>query len=69
MADFAFGTAGEERLRKCFPKFTTSGGRGQQVAAGSVQELAAEGEFFLPEAIGEETKIADALKAGWQGMQ
>ena len=71
------GTAGEERLRQRFAKFTTSSGWGQQIATDAMQELPAEGEFFLAETIGEETKakpllvpeVADALKAGRQGVE
>ncbi len=34
-----------------------------------MQQLAAEVEFFLPETIGQETEVADALKAGRQGVE
>ena len=33
-----------------------------------MQQLAAKGEFFLPETIGQEAEVANALKAGRQGV-
>ncbi len=69
MADLAFGTAGEERLRECGEKLLASGRWGQQVAADAMQQLPAEGEFLFSETIGQETEEADALKAGRQGVE
>ena len=69
MTDPAFRAARHERLRQFFPKFSASLCGGQQIGAGSAQELAAESEFFFAETIGEEAEVADALEARRQRME
>jgi len=69
VTDPAFRAARHERLRQFFPKFLASLCGGQQIGAGSAQELAAESEFFFAETIGEEAEVANALKAARQGVE
>jgi len=45
------------------------GGTGQQVGAGSGEQLAAQGELFLAMTVGQEPAVADALETIWQHVQ
>jgi len=42
--------------RQAFPKLLAGGGRGQQLAADAMQELAAEGEFLFTEGLARKPK-------------
>ncbi len=69
VAGLAFRTERKKRLCEAFQQLFAGSGWWQQIAADALDQLAAEGEFLLPEAIGQETKVANALKAFRQGVE
>ena len=69
MAELAFGTEGEKRLRDAFPQLLAGRGGGEHIAADAMNQLAAEGKSLSPEPIGQETKVANALKAFRQSVE
>ena len=69
MAEFAFGTAGDKRLREIFQQLLAGRSWGQQIAADAMDQLPTQSKFLLPVAIGQETEVANALKAFRQSVE
>ena len=66
-ASGAFRTVAE-RLRKECREIAARLGSGTQFSDGIGEQFSAQREFLFTEAVCEESEIADALKAGWQGV-